>query len=59
MRDKSDADDMYVVKKEKKAKKKRNNMPKDMKVAGVATALKNSQKEMGKAKLIKVKPMKK
>ncbi len=59
MKSKSDSDDIYVVKVEKKAKKMKESDRKEMKTAGIATELKKAEKEMGKAKLPKVKPMKK
>ena len=59
MKRKSDADDKYVIKDEKYDKKMLKKDEKSMKTAGIATALKKSQKEMGKSKKPKVKPMKK
>lgn len=54
-----DGDDKYAEKNEKYHKKSVKKDEKSMKTAGIATALKKSEKKMGKAKLPKVKPMKK
>lgn len=59
MKKKSDADDKYVVKDEKYDRKMVKKDAKRMKTAGLAAALKKSQKEMGKTDKPKVKPMKK
>jgi len=54
-----DADDNYATKKEKVDRLKLNKLQLSMKTPGMATALKKSQKDMGKAKLPKVKAKKK
>ena len=59
MKKKSDADDKYVVKDEKYDRKSVRKGVKRMKTAGLASALKKSEKEMGKTDKPKVKPMKK
>lgn len=52
-------DGKYVAKDEVHNKKQRKKEARGMKKAGMAVALKASQKEMGKAKIPKVKPQKK
>jgi len=56
---KSPGDDKYVAKDEKFNRKKDIKEMKSMKTAGIANALKKAQKNMGKAKIPKVKPQRK
>jgi hypothetical protein len=52
-------DDKYVAKDEKYDKKMKKKAVKGMKTAGIATELKESQREMGYSKMPKVKPQRK
>jgi hypothetical protein len=52
-------DDKYIAKDEKYNKKMKKKVAKGMKTAGIANELKESQREMGYAKLPKVKPQRK
>ena len=56
---KSRGDDNYVEKDEKYNKKMKKKADKSMKTAGLATALKMSEKKMSYSKLPSVKPTKK
>ena len=55
----SPGDDNYVAKDERYNRKQSMKELKSMKTAGIANALKKSQKKMGKAKIPKVKPQRK
>ena len=52
-------DDSYVAKDEKYNKKMKKKAVKGMKTAGIATELKQSQREMGYSKMPKVKSQRK